>query len=82
MSSIVNSVRDELTNKITGIYDLAKLDPDYDKNTLIYYDNVLKEFDTIVPNLTYNNNPAVTNNFEHVGIGVSAGQIYKYIMSN
>ena len=41
MSSIVNSVRDELTNKITGIYDLAKLDPDYDKNTLIYYDNVL-----------------------------------------
>ena len=25
---------------------------------------------------------AVTNNFEHVGIGVSAGQIYKYIMSN
>ena len=78
MSSIVNSVRDELTNKITGIYDLAKLDPDYDKNTLIYYDNVLKQFDTIVPNLTFNNNPAVTNNFVKPNINQVTGGINSF----
>ena len=51
MQSVVNGVRKELKAKIETIYQLGKLDPEYDEGTLTYYNNILHKLDILVPDL-------------------------------